>query len=116
MAIHRFRARWVLPITSPPIQGGEVIVEDDTIAEVRPTPNAQRLTPNAPNVVDFGDAVLMPGLVNVHAHIDYTLMRGLLEDLPFFTWIRELTARKDALDEADWIASATMGAAEAVAG
>src|SRR5207244_662555 len=81
----------------------------------RPTPerpNAERLNAD----FDFGDAVLMPGLINVHAHIDYTVMRGLLEDLPFFTWIRELTARKEALDEADWIASATLGAAEALAG
>ncbi len=58
----------------------------------------------------------MPGLVNVHTHLDYTLMRGLLEDIPFFPWIRELNARKAVLTHEDWIASATWGAAEAVAG
>jgi 5-methylthioadenosine/S-adenosylhomocysteine deaminase len=58
----------------------------------------------------------MPGLVNVHTHLDYTVMRGLIEDIAFFPWIREMTARKAALEEADWVASATMGAAEAIAG
>ena len=105
----RLRARWVLPIDSPPIENGEVIVENGAVAEVRPASPAR-------DSVDFGDSVILPGLVNVHAHIDYTVMRGLLEDLPFFEWIKQLTARKAVLDEQDWISSATLGAAEAVAG
>jgi cytosine/adenosine deaminase-related metal-dependent hydrolase len=109
--IQRLRARWVLPIVGAPIENGEVVVEGERIAEARPAPAAP-----APDARDFGEAVLMPGLVNVHTHLDYTVMRGLLEDIAFFPWIRELTARKAALDEQDWIASATLGAAEAVAG
>jgi len=111
MPAQRFRARWLLPIDADPIEDGEVIVEDDRIIEVRPVKHV-----GADDTRDFGEAVLMPGLVNVHSHIDYTVMRGLLEDIPFFDWIRELTARKAALEEPDWIASATMGAAEAIAG
>ena len=110
-ATKTFRARWVLPISSPPIENGEVVVEGDRIVAVRPAVSSTRA-----DVQDFGDAILMPGLVNVHTHLDYTLMRGLLEDIPFFPWIRELTARKAGLTSADWIASATWGAAEAVAG
>lgn len=110
---HRLRARWIVPITSAPIENGEVVVEGTRLAEVRPLPADGR---PAPDAHDFGEAVLMPGLVNAHTHLDYTVMRGLLEDLAFFSWIRELTARKSALDEPDWIASAMVGAAEAVAG
>lgn len=105
------RARWVLPISSAPIENGEVVVEGDRIVAVR---QAGGFGPE--EIRDFGDAILMPGLVNVHTHLDYTLMRGLLEDMPFFPWIRELTARKAVLTQQDWIASATWGAAEAVAG
>lgn len=109
----RLRARWVIPVEGEPIEAGEIVVEGERIAEVRPIPlDGQPVD----DVRDFGDAILLPGLVNVHAHIDYTLMRGLLEDIAFFPWIRELTARKAALDEQDWIASATVGAAEAAAG
>lgn len=110
-AIQILRARWVLPISGDPIENGEVIIEGDRIAEVRPAEAA-----GSHEVQDFEDAILMPGLVNVHTHLDYTLMRGLLEDIPFFPWIRELNARKSVLTQDDWIASATWGAAEALAG
>jgi 5-methylthioadenosine/S-adenosylhomocysteine deaminase len=33
--------------------------------------------------------VLLPGLVNAHAHSPMTLMRGLADDLPLMTWLSE---------------------------
>ncbi|MCS6777489.1 MAG: amidohydrolase family protein [Chloroherpetonaceae bacterium] len=106
----RLRAQWVLPITGPPIGNGEVVVEAGRIAAVRPAP------PAVPDARDLGNAILMPGLVNAHTHLDYTVMRGALEDRPFFAWVRALVACKTVLDPEDWLASATFGAAEAVAG
>ena len=105
-----YRAEWVLPISGEPIENGEVIVEGGRIVETR------QARAGAEPTRDFGNAILMPGLVNVHTHLDYTVMRGILEDAEFFPWVRELTARKTALTAEDWIASATWGAAEAVAG
>ena len=105
-----YRAAWVLPICGEPIENGEVVTEADRILEVRPAKSGAIPTR------DFGNAILLPGLVNVHTHLDYTVMRGILEDIEFFPWIRELTTRKEALTPDDWIASATWGAAEAVAG
>ena len=105
-----YRAKWILPIHGSPIENGEIVIEGERILETRTA------TSETSNVRDFGEAVLMPGLVNVHTHLDYTVMRGLLEDLPFFTWIRELTLLKTRLEGEDWLASATWGAAEAVAG
>ena len=107
----QLRAAWVLPISGPPVEHGEVVIESGRIMEVR----AAAATSNA-DVIDFGPAIIMPGLVNVHTHLDYTVMRGLLEEIEFFPWIRQLTARKAALTWEDWVASATIGAAEAVAG
>ena len=108
------RARWVLPVAGTPIENGEIVVEEGRIAEARPASVSAGMSDA--DVINLGDAVLMPGLVNVHTHLDYTMMRGLLEDIPFFAWIRELTMRKMALTWEDWLASAIMGAAEAVAG
>ena len=105
-----YRAEWVLPISGEPIENGEIIVKDGLIVETR------EARPDTAPARDFGAAILMPGLVNVHTHLDYTVMRGLIEDVEFFPWIRELTARKAALDWQDWLASATWGAAEALAG
>ena len=64
---------------------------------------------------DFGEAVLLPGLVNAHTHLEYTALRGFLEDVPFFPWIRALTAAKASLDADDWLWSARLGALESVA-
>jgi len=110
-SIRILRAAWVVPVSEPPIPDGEVVIEGDRILAVRPSSGKTALS-----VEDFGAAILLPGLVNVHTHLDYTVMRGLLEDMEFFPWIRQLTTRAAAFTEEDWIASAKWGAAEAVAG
>ena len=104
------RASWVLPITGPPLTDAFVLVKDGRIVDL-----GSGNPPHNVDMVDFGEAVLMPGLINVHTHLDYTLMRGLLEDLEFFPWIRALTARAFSLSPQDWLASATWGAVEAIA-
>lgn len=95
---------------APPIDDGEVVVENGIIQAVRP-----RVTPLT-ECRNFGEAVLMPGLVNAHSHLEYTALRGFLEDIPFFPWIRALTAAKSAFDENDWLWSARLGALECIAG
>ena len=59
--------------------------------------------------------MLLPGLVNAHTHLEYTALRGFLEDVPFFPWVRALLASKSALDGDDWLWSARLGALESVA-
>ena len=109
MTVTVYTARWILPIDGVPLENGEVVIEDGGIAAVRPrrTPANQRR--------DFGEAVLMPGLVNAHSHLEYTALRGFLEDVPFFPWIRALTAAKAALTAGDWLWSARLGAIESIA-
>src|SRR5207244_1409436 len=64
---------------------------------------------------DLGSAILLPGLVNAHSHLDYTALRGLLDDLPFLPWIVELTRiSRLAMGKADLLASARWGAIEAL--
>ena len=109
MPVAVYAARWVLPVDAVPIENGEVVVEDGVIAAVRP----QRTSANERR--DFGDAVLMPGLVNAHSHLEYTALRGFLEDVPFFPWIRALTAAKAGLTSDDWLWSARLGAVECIA-
>lgn len=105
-----YAARWVMPIDAPPIENGELIVEDGVIQAVR-----RRTTPNC-ECRDFGNAILMPGLVNAHTHLEYTALRGFLEDAPFFPWIRALNAAKSSFTRDDWLGSARLGALETIAG
>lgn len=99
----------MLPIAAPPIDDGTVVVEDDRIAWVGPRAQA----PAGGTDDDLGHAVLMPGLVNAHTHLELTVMRGFLEDLAFFDWVRTLArARRHALDAAALLDSARLGVAE----
>jgi cytosine/adenosine deaminase-related metal-dependent hydrolase len=88
-----FRAAWVLPVAAPPIARGEVLVDaGGRIAAVAPA-GALDL-PEAVDVRELGDALLLPGLVNVHAHPELSMFRGALEDLAFRDWILRLVGTK----------------------
>ncbi|MEP7382537.1 MAG: amidohydrolase family protein [Gemmatimonadota bacterium] len=103
-----YRARWVLPIATPPIPDGAVAVDGEHIAFVGPSALAPEGT-----LVDLGDAMLLPGLVNTHTHLELTAMRGFLEELDFRPWIVRLTrARQAVLSHELLLASATAGIAE----
>lgn len=104
----RYHARWVVPITAPSVENGTVVVDGSRIAWVGPRHEAPK-----GDDVDLGDAVLLPGLVNTHTHLELTAMRGFLEGLEFVQWIRQLTAARAAvLDDAAMLDSARVGVAE----
>lgn len=106
----RYRARWVVPVTSEPIADGIVAVEGDRIEYVGPAADAP-----AGQDENLGEVVLLPGLVNSHCHLELTAMRGFLEDLEFRRWILRLTnARRAVLDREALLDSARYGIEEGV--
>jgi cytosine/adenosine deaminase-related metal-dependent hydrolase len=103
-----YLARWVLPIVSPPIADGAVAVDGERIAWVGPATDAPEGL-----VHDLGDSILLPGLVNVHTHLELTAMRGFLEELSFRRWVVHLTkAREAAMTPERSMAAARAGIAE----
>ena len=104
----RWHARWVLPVATPPIADGTVVTDGDRITWVGPRAQAP-----AGRDEELGDSLLMPGLVNAHTHLDLTMMRGGLEGLDFFQWVRTLTAAKrELLTAEDFRDAALLGVAE----
>ena len=104
----RYHARWVVPISSPPVRDGTVVEDAGRIVYV-----GARQTAPAGADVDLGNCALMPGLVNAHTHLELTVMRGFLEDLDFRSWIFRLTkARRDVLTPEALLDSARAGIAE----
>jgi 5-methylthioadenosine/S-adenosylhomocysteine deaminase len=108
MTTRVYLAQWVVPISSPPIANAAVAVTGGRIVYVgsaSEAPEGQR--------IDLGSAVLLPGLVNTHTHLELTAFRGFLEDLPFLPWIRRLTeSRERAMTNERRRASARVGIAE----
>lgn len=104
----RYHARWVLPITQPPIENGTVVESDGLISYVGP-----RSAAPPGQDYDLGDAILLPGLVNTHTHLELTAMRGFLENCRFTEWIDKLRqSRDEVMDQETLLDSARFGVVE----
>ena len=107
-------ADWVLPVAAPPLRGAAVLVSGSRIAEVGAAAELKTANPTAA-VEDFGAAIIMPGFVNCHSHLEYTTFRGVLDDEEFGDWIIRLIDIKAALTPQEYHQSALLGALECIA-
>ncbi|MEY4373288.1 MAG: 5-methylthioadenosine/S-adenosylhomocysteine deaminase 2 [Actinomycetota bacterium] len=60
------------------VHGATIVIEDDTIAEIRPASAPARS--GATHTVDARGGIVMPGLINAHAHLAMTMFRGFADD------------------------------------
>ena len=96
-------ADWVVPVDGPPIRNGAVRVEGRAIAEVGPAGEAADER--------FDGAVILPGLVNAHTHLEYAAMGGFGDGMAFGPWIEDHIRRKAATGAGDSLEQARAGAA-----
>ena len=104
---HIYRARWVLPISQPPIEDGWVAVENGRIVGVGAGSPAAHDFSTALASTDAGSAasvasVILPGLVNAHTHLELSYLHGRIPPAPSFgPWVREvMKARREYPDPA----------------
>src|SRR4051812_30325637 len=103
------RARVVLPISRPPIEDGAVLISGNRIAQVGSWKDFS--SADSDNVVDLGETILMPGLINAHCHLDYTDMAGQVPPQKSFTdWIRLMLATKAGWNYSEYAESWIRGA------
>ena len=83
-------AGWVVPVVPHGVvlEDHAVAVSGERILAVLPIAEA-RARFAAKETVSRPDAALIPGLVNAHTHNPMTLLRGIADDLPLMTWLRE---------------------------
>jgi cytosine/adenosine deaminase-related metal-dependent hydrolase len=106
------RARVVVPMEGEPIENGAVVVEGNRIVSVGRF--AEIKANHGATVLDLGDQILLPGLINGHCHLDYTMLRGKIpQQKSFNDWIWAINAHKKALKEEDYLGAITAGFAEA---
>ncbi|MGH8125729.1 MAG: TRZ/ATZ family hydrolase [Rhodanobacteraceae bacterium] len=83
-------ARWIVPVEPhrAVLENHAVVVDGGGIVEV--LPGVEAGAKYAPRErVDLPVHALIPGLVNAHTHNPMTLLRGLADDLPLMTWLKE---------------------------
>lgn len=73
---------------SEPIRSGAVAVANGRIAAVGPAEELLELAPSG-EVLNAGNCIIMPGLVNTHSHLAMTVLRGIADDLPLKQWLEE---------------------------
>jgi aminodeoxyfutalosine deaminase len=108
-------ARYVAPVSSPLIENGAVAFEKDKILAVGKQSEIAEKFPESP-LEDLGEAVILPGFVNAHAHLELTAMRGFLDrfDDDFTSWLLTLTkVRGEILTDEDVQNAAVFGVVEA---
>jgi aminodeoxyfutalosine deaminase len=106
----RYRAGWVVPISSPPIRDAWFAVDHGRVVAVgRGAPE------RAASDVDLGRVAVMPGLVNAHTHLELSHLRSRIPPASdFVMWIRGVIAASRQGRSEGNVAEVLAGVREAV--
>jgi cytosine/adenosine deaminase-related metal-dependent hydrolase len=98
-------ADWVLPVDGRPLRNAFVAWEAGRITEI----GEGRVERH------YEGAVILPGLVNAHSHLEYAVYAGFGDGEPFAGWLATHIARKRSLGHDEMLAIARRGAADSLA-
>jgi cytosine/adenosine deaminase-related metal-dependent hydrolase len=82
------RGRYVFPVVGDPIENGVVTLRGDTIVAVGKPADVEP--------IEMGNVSILPGLVNAHTHLEFSLLERPLGEAgePLPTWIRRVIAAR----------------------
>ncbi len=85
-----YRAKWLLPISRPPMEHGWLRIVDGQVAELG------RGQPGHKNSVDLGDVALLPALVNSHTHLEFSYLTSPIgtSGMRLCDWIGQVVATR----------------------
>ena len=89
-------------------QGVDILIRDGVIAQIG------AVTESANTVIEAGDCIVTPGLVNTHHHLYQSLTRAVpaCQDAQLFDWLRALYPIWARMTSDDLFAGAQLGLAE----
>ena len=93
MASTLYTAKYLLPITAPPIEDGALLVDAGRILDFGSRAALRNISQGAKEI-DFGDAILMPPMVNAHTHLELS---------SFPDWLNTTGEVQAPRDFVDWI-------------
>jgi aminodeoxyfutalosine deaminase len=106
-----YRCRTLVTMDGEPIADGAFLIEKNRF--VRTGTSKTVLGDYGGKIVDLGEVAVLPGLINAHCHLDYTLMRGaILPAHSFSQWVGRINALKRSLSDSDYLNSMIEGFAE----
>lgn len=99
----------VVPVSSPPIPNGAVVVDGETIVAVGAI---EEMTADHPSAgVEAWEGTMVPGLVNAHTHLQYTSFKtvGAARHPSYVHWSEAFVQEYDLRRDEDWAATARAG-------
>ena len=109
------KASWVVPVSRPPLRNGAILIDGETIGAVLTQEELARHEGTAQHlhIIDYGDAVIMPGLINLHTHLDNSAMQCFDNDSSLFAWIEGLMRFRANWTKDEWWQSTIFGVEQA---
>lgn len=104
-------AKYVVPVSSVPIESGAILVRDNQIADIGDA-DMMRLRYADEEVKDFGMAALTPGFIDLNSCIEESVFRGLIPDVPYARWIKEFRDLRERVTPEELFDSAYLGGLE----
>lgn len=101
------RGGWIVPVSAPPFPKGGILIQGGRIVRLlreEELAAAQGLEP-----LDGSQHILLPGLVDAHAHLELSAMAGRPPSPPFTRWVRELVETVRGWQEEDFRISIRQG-------
>ena len=74
------------------LQDTDILVKDGKIVKI-----AKNIEQNNEEIHDFSSKLIMPGMINTHAHLPMTLFRGYSDDLGLHDWLQKMLAMEAKL-------------------
>ena len=108
MRARRLAARWLIPIEGVPIEHAALLIDTEgRIADLGHDAVVAR--PRDAAVEEFGQAIIIPGLINTHTHLELTGFADQIEEREFSSWIRRLRELKTTRTTRDFLQAARQG-------
>jgi 5-methylthioadenosine/S-adenosylhomocysteine deaminase len=96
-------AKWILFSSEErPLKNGCIVIEKDRIIDLGLKEEIISKYENS-EVIDLGNKILFPGLVNAHTHVPMSIFRGIAEDLPLMVWLKNYIFPIEAKLKEEWV-------------
>ena len=103
------RAKYLIPHPEHCIENGAVAIKGTKIHHVGTFDEIKTLA-NVEKIIDLGNAVILPGLINIHTHLDLTNLHNRIKPTSNFThWVFQIVGARIRWKEEDYISSIEKG-------
>ena len=91
------KAKYLIPNPENCIENGAVAVNGTKIHRVGTFDEIKALT-NVDKIIDLGNAIILPGLINIHTHLDLTNLHNRIKPTSNFThWVFQIDRSKNSV-------------------